>query len=112
MYKDLMKEMPSLFALEVTGSAMEPTILEGDELWVDAKQMPRSNGTDLAVLKIGEEHHVCRFTRFGSQIIMIHDNAPIAVVRGENVRIVGKVVGGTYTTKNRSAANTAVSIAD
>ena len=108
MNKKLIKEYPSLFALEVTGSAMEPNILEGDELWVDAKQMPKSNGTDLAVLKIESKYHVCRFTRFGQQIIMSHDNAPIAVVRGENVKVIGKVVGGTSVNKeNHSAVNTA-----
>lgn len=107
MYKDLIKETPNLFALEVTGDAMAPAILEGDELWIDAKQQPRSNGKELAVLKINGINHICRFTRFGHQIIMIHDNAPIAVVRKENVEIVGKVVGGTFgNEKNHSVCGT------
>ncbi|MGG3988409.1 S24 family peptidase [Bacillus smithii] len=95
------------YTLEVEGNAMEPTILEGDILEVDPLQEPKSNGKDLAVLKVHDKYHVCRFTRFGRQILMLHDNAPIVVVRREHVEIVGKVVGGTFINKeNHSAGNT------
>lgn len=84
--------MQRLIGLEVTGGAMEPTLLEGDVIYIDQSIKPHSNAKDVAVLKVRENYHVCKFTVYGSQLLMIHDNAPIKVVNLKDVEIVGKVI--------------------
>lgn len=101
--------MTNLLGLEVQGTAMEPTIFEGDTVWVDPNQMPRSNGKDIAALIVNDEKFICKFTRYGSQYILMFEDAPITVVRIEEVEMLGKVVGygvGTQKKENHSAANT------
>lgn len=107
--------MSRIIGLEVTGEAMEPILLEGDVIYIDKGTKPRSNADDLAVLKVKGNYHVCRFTVYGSQILMLHDNAPLKVVKIEDVEIVGKVIGSSYETEIKipkemieslSAANT------
>ena len=78
--------------LEVTGDAMAPGILEDDVLMVDQKEMPEPNGKDLAVFTISGEQVVCRYTKYGSQYLLLFDNAPISVVSGDRAEILGKVV--------------------
>lgn len=102
-----------VISLEVTGEAMEPTLLEGDVLYIDPDIKPRSNAKDIGLLKIKGNYHVCRFTVYGLYILMIHDNAPLKVVRIEDVEIVGKVMSGSYEiklpkemTESPSATNT------
>jgi SOS-response transcriptional repressor LexA len=106
--KDFLKYLPNCFGLEVTGDGMAPGILEEDVVYVDPSQKPRGNAQDIAVLKINEAYHICRFTRYGNQILMLHDNAPSVTVRAENVEVIGKVVGGSFTSineENQPAAN-------
>lgn len=93
------------FGLEVVGDAMAPVILEGDVLQVDPSQQPRSNGKDLAVLRVNGAYHVCKYTKMGLQILMLHENAPIMVARSYEVEIVGLVTG--INEENHSAGNTA-----
>lgn len=103
------------FGLEVTGDAMEPWILEGDILYVDPKQRPKGNAQDIAIIKIEDSYHVCKYTSFGDKILVIHDNAPNVSLSAESVEFVGKVIGGSHTMtsqipgaqkENHSAGNT------
>jgi SOS-response transcriptional repressor LexA len=103
------KEIPHCFGLEVEGDAMAPSILEGDILYIDLRQQPRANNMDIACLKIKEELHVCRYVRYGNQIMLFHENAPVSVVAAEVVKVVGKVIGGSFipvNEENHSAGNT------
>lgn len=95
-----LKSLPNCFGLEVVGDAMAPGILEGDILYVDRQQKPKGNAQEIAVLKIDEEYHVCKFTKYGNQYLLIHDNAPISTVAAARVEVVGKVVGGDIVTVN------------
>jgi SOS-response transcriptional repressor LexA len=105
------KETPNCFVLEVDGEAMAPSILDGDVLYIDSRQQPRANNDDLACLKVDGEFHVCRFVRYGKQIMMFHENAPVSVVPSSIVEVIGKVIGGSFmpvNKENHSAGNTAV----
>ncbi|MBO1005762.1 S24 family peptidase [Pseudogracilibacillus auburnensis] len=97
------------FELEVAGNAMEPVLIEGDEIAVDIKLNPRTNGKDLAVIEVDGNYHICRLARFGRQLLMLHDNGPTVAIGEDRVKIIGKVVGATnysINENNHSAANT------
>lgn len=95
--------MNNLITLEVTGNAMVPTISEGAVINVDMGQTPRANGKDIGVFNVNDHLHVARYTRYGSQLILIHENAAHAVVPAAYVEILGKVV---QNEENHSAENT------
>lgn len=97
---DFIKQLSNCFALEVVGDAMAPSILEEDILYVDPHQKPKANAQDIAVLQIRENYHVCRFTRYGNQLMLLHENAATLTVRVKDVVVIGKVVGGSFTPKN------------
>lgn len=78
--------------LQVTGDAMAPEILEEDILTVDQNEMPKPNGKDLAVFTFNGEKVVCRYTKYGSQYLLLFANAPISVVNSDRAEILGKVV--------------------
>lgn len=96
----------NIFVLEVEGDAMAPNVLEGDLLTVDMADKPKSNGKDLSILIVDGKLHVCRYTRFGKQILMIHDNAPIIAVANDKVEVLGKVI---EQKENLSAGHTKAS---
>lgn len=86
--------MKKLFALEVSKSHIQG-IIEGDEVIVDSRELPKGNGKDLAVFYMNEGYFISRFTHFGNQILLLSDNGPIRIVHAEKVRKIGKVVGGS-----------------
>lgn len=94
----------NLITLEVFGSAMEPVLLEGDEITVDSNLDPRTNGKDLAVVEFNGNYHICKLVKYGRQLLILQDNGPIIPIREEQVTIIGKVVA--INENNHSAANT------
>jgi SOS-response transcriptional repressor LexA len=101
--------MNNYIALEVIGEEMAPTLIEGDLLIIDQSVQPAANGKDLAVFKIDGGYHVCRYTRFGKQFLMLYDNGPIVVCKADDAQLIGKVIDGTFLHENKenhSAANT------
>ncbi|MBY0124487.1 hypothetical protein, partial [Bacillus sp. S/N-304-OC-R1] len=70
---------------------------------VDTVQVPASNGNDIGVFIINDSLHVARYTRYGSQYILLHENAAHAVVSAYQVEILGKVV---KIENDHSAGNT------
>lgn len=93
----------SIICFEVAGKAMEPTIKEGSVISVDTDMTPAANGKDIGVFIANDNVHVARYTRYGSRMILLHENAPHSVVPAAYVEILGKVV---VNEENHSAANT------
>jgi len=87
--------MRKLFSLDVESSSIQ-SILEGDEVIVDANTMPRGNGKDMGVFVKNGENFISRFTRYGNRIIFIEENGRIQVVKAADVEIIGRVVGGSF----------------
>lgn len=96
------------FKLEVMNDCMVLGLLEGDEVLVSTVEQPRSNGKDLAVFEAAGERFVSPFTRFGNQIMLLGEC--IKVVREHQVKIIGKVIGGTLENEKAVAATTASKI--
>lgn len=95
--------MNKYIALDVEGEAMAPSIGAGDRLYIDTTEVPQSNGKDVAVFNIEGDYFVCKYTRFGKQLLLLQDNGPIRVIREEQADIVGKAV---EKEENPSAGNT------
>lgn len=100
--------MTNTFILEVSNDNEFLGLLEGDEVLVSTVEQPRSNGKDLAVFDIAGEHFISNFTRFGNQIMLLGER--IQVVREHQVKIIGKVIGGTLGNEKAVAATTASNI--
>jgi len=96
------------FKLEISNDNNYLGLLEGDEVLVSTVEQPRSNGKDLAVFEAAGVRFVSTFTRFGNQIILLGEH--IQVVREHQVKIVGKVIGGTLENEKAVAATTASKI--
>ncbi len=96
------------FKLEIMNDCMSLGLLEGDEVLVSTVEQPRSNGQDLAVFEAAGECFISPFTRFGNQIMLLGER--IQVVREHQVKIVGKVIGGTLENEKAVAATTAPKI--
>ncbi len=97
-----------IFSLAVIGEAMAPNIVDGDEVVVNPSERPKGNGKDIAVLKKGGTNHICRYTNFGDQVLLIHDNGPIIPIKKDQIEVLGKVIDGDYITlneKNHYAGN-------
>lgn len=94
--------MKKLFSLEVTESNMEE-ILQGDEVIVDGNAVPEGNGRDIGVFLINDEYYISKFTRYGNQVIMLQKNGRICVIRSVNLKVVGKVVGGSFEMNTQKA---------
>jgi len=95
--------MNNLLTLEVTGNSMEPSVKNGDIVYVNPDIMPAANGKDMAVFIVNDEKlHICCYTRHGSQLILLHENGRHGVVRDYQVEIMGKVV---EIEKNHIAGN-------
>ncbi|MGE8037960.1 hypothetical protein [Lysinibacillus sp. NPDC093692] len=99
--------MESEFKLEVMNDCIGLGLLEGDKVLVSTEQ-PRSNGKDLAVFEAAGERFISPFTRFGNQILLLGES--IQVVREHQVKIIGKVIGGTLGNEKAVAATTASKI--
>ncbi|WP_336883824.1 S24 family peptidase [Priestia koreensis] len=84
-----------LIGYEVIGSEMEPSMIDGDMVWVDFSEEPEANAQDIALIEVDGQSHVCRYTFYGQQVLMIHDNGPISVVKRDRVTILGKIVSRT-----------------
>lgn len=83
-------------SLEVTDSNLS-RILEGDEVIVDLSEMPKGNGQEYGVFQLESGHYfISKFTRFGNQILLLSDDGKIQVIRSERVKVVGKVIGGSF----------------
>lgn len=69
---------------------------------VSTVEQPRSNGKDLALFDVAGESFISTFTRFGNQIMLLGER--IQVVREHQVKIIGKVIGGTFEAKEKAVA--------
>ncbi|KUF32853.1 hypothetical protein [Lysinibacillus sp. F5] len=90
------------FKLEVMNDCIGLGLLEGDEVLVSTVEQPRSNGKDLAVFEVAGECFISPFTRFGNQIMLLGER--IQVVREHQVKIIGKVIDGSFERKEKAAA--------
>lgn len=90
------------FKLEITDDNEFLGLLEGDEVLVSTVEQPRSNGKDLALFEVAEEHFISPFARFGKQIMLLGER--IQVVREHQVKISGKVISGSFEGKEKAAA--------
>lgn len=97
--------MSNLIAFEVEGNAMAPIIIAGQTIQVDPNEIPAANGKDIGVFIVNDQLHVAKYTRYGSQLILIHESARHAVVSAAYVEILGKVVENK---NDHSAGNTMV----
>lgn len=100
--------MTKTFLLEVSNDNELLGLLEGDEVLVSTMELPRGNGKDLGVFEAAGEHFISTFTRFGNQIMLLGER--IRVVREHQVKIIGKVIGGTLENEKAVAATTATKI--
>lgn len=96
--------MNNLFSLEISNTNSVLGLLEGDEVIVSAIEQPKGNGKDLAVFELSGEHFVSTFTRLGNQILLLGEK--IQVVREHQIKIVGKVVGGSHWSIEKAPAVT------
>lgn len=96
------------FKLEISNDNNYLGLLEGDEVLVSTVEQPRSNGKDLALFDVAGESFISTFTRFGNQIMLLGER--IQVVREHQVKIIGKVIGGTLENEKAVAATTASKI--
>ena len=97
-------QMYNEFRLEVANTCEALGLLEGDEVVYSPQATPRSNGKDLAVMEIKGETVVAVYTKYGTQYIVIGDR--IQVYPHHQVRIVGKVVGGSHVDAKKPTAAT------
>lgn len=90
------------FKLEITNDNEFLGLLEGDEVLVSTVEQPRGNGKDLAVFEAAGERFISPFTHFGNQIMLLGKR--IQVVREHQVKIIGKVIDGSFERKEKAAA--------
>lgn len=100
--------MTNTFILEVSNDNEFLGLLEGDEVLISTVEQPRSNGKDLAVFEVAGECFISTFTNFGNQIMLLGER--IQVVREHQVKIIGKVIGGTLENEKAVATTTASNI--
>jgi len=96
------------FKLEIANDNEFLGLLEGDEVLVSTVEQPRSNGKDLAVFEAAGDCFISAFTRFGNQIMLLGER--IQVVREHQVKIIGRVIGGTLENEKAVAATTSSNI--
>lgn len=82
------------FWLEVRNGCKAFGFLEGDEVLVSTNEVPAANGIDLALFELAGERFISRFTRYGSQILLLGDR--IQPVRANQLKIIGKIIDGTH----------------
>lgn len=92
------------FSLEVANTCEALRLFEGDEVVYSPFLTPRGNGKELAVLEIKGETVVAAYTKYGTQYIVIGDR--IQVYAHHQVRIIGKVVGGSHVDAKKPTAAT------
>lgn len=83
-----------IFTLEIVNDNEFLGLLEGDEVQVSTIEQPRANGKDIALLEVDRKQFLSTFTRLGNQILLLGER--IQVIRMEHVKVLGKVVGGSF----------------
>ena len=94
--------METKFKLEIANDCVALDLLEGDEIIYTPVIKPRANGEDLAVMDINGEIVVAPYTKFGTQYIIMGDR--FSVFKDHQVRILGKVIGGSHEQNKKPAA--------
>lgn len=91
---DILEFHPNCFALEVTGDCMEPIVPAGSTVVVDPATLPPKDGSEMGVVEVDGQIHLCRPMHIMGQVVMFHDNKGYrAVTLLDTVaRIVGTVV--------------------
>lgn len=103
---DVLNKYSQAQILEVDGDEMAPVLMTNDVILVDPTTKPRPNAKDLSVFRLGYQLHVCRYFKYGGQIVMLYDAGRPRTVRADDVEIVGKVVWGDYENEeSQPAAN-------
>ena len=85
---------PSLFALEVDGNCMAPTINPGDFVVVADGAHTILDGKEMVALEIDGIMYLCRPLRIMGQVVMFCDNPqyPNATVKEDQVKVIGPIV--------------------
>lgn len=92
----------ALTMIVARGTSMEPTIHDGDALFVDTGDRRLSSRPGLFVLRLDGELLVKRVSRIGHDLRIASDNSgapPIAPARADRAEIVGRVVRLARTLK-------------
>lgn len=81
--------------IRVSGTSMEPTLLDGDELYVDAGDRSPPTGGAVFVVRIDGAVMVKRVARAGARLRVTSDNPDADPVPPSRVEVIGRVVWQT-----------------
>ncbi len=81
--------------LTVRGNSMEPSLMEGDQIYVDTRDRTSPRGGAIFVIRLDELLMVKRVTRAGGDLLITSDNPQAAPITEGRCDIIGRVVWQT-----------------
>lgn len=91
---DIKELHPRCFALEVSGDSMAPTVPAGAVVVVDPDTQPPRDGSEIGVVEVCGDLHICRPMHVMGQVVMFRDSKgyPPVTLPDSRCRVVGAVV--------------------
>ena len=79
-----------MIVVKVMGNSMEPTILDGDHVYVDGRDLDPIDGKIFLVHIIGDGFVIKRIANIGGQRVLISDNISYGILTSDQAQIVGR----------------------
>ncbi len=91
---DIKELHPRCFALEVTGDSMAPAVSAGAVVVIDPDTQPLRDGSEMGIVEVCGDLHICRPMRVMGQVVMFRDakGYPPVTLPDSRCRVVGAVV--------------------